>query len=66
MNFKETSQFFKIYFFARSYRPYIVQENQVGLEVNGTHEILIYADGVKLLSNTIHAHRNSRRCQKGS
>lgn len=68
MNFKEASQFFKIYFFARRYRPYIVQESQVGLEVNGTHELLIYADGVKLLSSTIHTHekhRNSRRCQKG-
>jgi hypothetical protein len=52
MNFKEASQFFKIYFFARRYKPYTVQENQVGLKVNGTYELLIYTDGVKLLNIT--------------
>jgi hypothetical protein len=64
MNFKEASHFCKIYFFARRYRPYIVEENQVGLKVNGTHELLMYANGVKLLRNTIPTHRNYRRCQK--
>jgi hypothetical protein len=26
-----------------------VQENQVGLKLNGTHHMLVYADGVNLL-----------------
>jgi hypothetical protein len=28
-------------------------ENQVGLKVNGTHQLLVYADGVNLLGDNI-------------
>jgi hypothetical protein len=30
-----------------------IQENQVGLKLNGTHQLLVYADNVNLLSNNI-------------
>jgi hypothetical protein len=31
-----------------------VQENQVGLKLNGTHQLLVCADGINLLGNNMH------------
>jgi hypothetical protein len=37
--------------FAMKFAIRKVQENQVGLKLNGTHQLLAYADGVNLLGD---------------
>jgi hypothetical protein len=39
--------------FSLDYAIRKVQENQVGLKVNGTHQMLVYADDVNLLGDNI-------------
>jgi hypothetical protein len=42
-----------IFNFALEYAIRKVQESQVSLEVNGTHQLLIYADDISLLGDSI-------------
>jgi hypothetical protein len=39
--------------FALGYAIIMVQENQVGLKLNGTHLLLVYADGANLMGENI-------------
>jgi hypothetical protein len=36
-----------------------IQQNQVGLKLNGTHQLLVYSDDVNLLGNNIDAVKKS-------
>jgi hypothetical protein len=43
----------QLFNFALEYVIRKVKENQVGLKLNGTHQLLAYADNVNLLGNNI-------------
>jgi hypothetical protein len=45
--------------FALEYAIWKVLENQVSLELNGTHQLLVYADDVNLLGNSIYAMKDN-------
>jgi hypothetical protein len=40
-----------------------VQENQVGLKLNGRHQPLVYADDVSLLKNNIDTLKKTQKLQ---
>jgi hypothetical protein len=47
-----------VFNFALEYALRKVQENQVGLKLNPTHPLLVYADDVNLLGDTIETREN--------
>jgi hypothetical protein len=50
-----------IFNFALKYAIRKVQENQVELKLNGTHQLLAYADDVNLLGDNIDTTRKTRK-----
>jgi hypothetical protein len=53
--------------FALEYAIRKIHENQVGLKLNGTHQLLAYADDVNLLGDNIDIiHKNTNKEQTNS
>jgi hypothetical protein len=50
-----------LFIFALKYAIRKVQENQVGLKLNGTHQLLVNADEVNLLGDNVDTLRKTQK-----
>jgi hypothetical protein len=48
-----------LFYFAFDYGIRRVQANKEGLKLNGTHQLLVYADDVNILGGSIHTMRKN-------
>jgi hypothetical protein len=48
--------------FALKHATMKVQENQAGLKLNGTHQLLVYADDVNILRDKTNITKKNRGC----
>ena len=52
----------RLFHFALEYAIRKIQETNLGLDTNCTHQVLAYADDVNLIDDDIRAIENKRRC----